>query len=117
MSDSEPLLVDYYKDPVSVSVDVRRVRMAGFCGPKLSNCCFFLSIWGIVMLAVMGVLFRFRSVALIEDVPKYSEEDGGINAGYDEASTNCFLAAGLYFLSFIFCGYQKYAISKGYTRL
>uniref|UniRef100_A0A7M5X4M1 Uncharacterized protein n=1 Tax=Clytia hemisphaerica TaxID=252671 RepID=A0A7M5X4M1_9CNID len=83
------------------------------CGPKLSNCCFVLSIWGMIMLAIMGILFRVQSVALIEDIPKGGTEE----EGFQTASTNCFIAAGLYVGVFIFTSYQKYAISRGYSRL
>ena len=39
-----------------------------FCGPKLSAGCTLLSIWGIIQLGLMGLLFRIKSVALVEDV-------------------------------------------------
>ncbi|XP_065656041.1 ribonuclease kappa-like isoform X1 [Hydra vulgaris] len=83
--------------------------MIHICGPKLSNCCFVLSIWGIIMLILMGIFFNIESVALIEDIP--STEDG-----YSQASKNCFIAAGIYGAVLILCCYQKWAISKGYTR-
>ncbi|XP_057304809.1 ribonuclease kappa-B-like [Hydractinia symbiolongicarpus] len=85
-------------------------RKMPICGPKLSSCCFVLSIWGIIMLILMGVFFRIESVSLLEDVPS------GPN-GYNEASKNCFIAAGLYGLVFLFSGYQKIAINRGYSRL
>ena len=39
-----------------------------FCGPKLSAGCTLLSIWGIIQLGLMGLLFRIKSVAFIEDL-------------------------------------------------
>lgn len=65
------------------------------------------------MLAVMGVLFRVESVALIEDIPKMEND----TEGFKQASTNCFIAAALYVGVFVFTSYQKYAISRGYSRL
>merc|ERR1711962_1380829 len=70
----ERLLGDYQSPATDVNyntydtfVSVRRKRL---CGPKLSNCCFVLSIWGLVMLLIMGLLFRMESVALLEDLPE-----------------------------------------------
>ena len=33
------------------------------CGPKLSNCCFVLSLWGVIML--VGICRRSEVVALV----------------------------------------------------
>ena len=42
------------------------------CGPKASTFGLVLSIWGILQLAVTGLLFYYKSVAFIEDL-KISE--------------------------------------------
>ncbi|KAK3550428.1 hypothetical protein QTP86_025158 [Hemibagrus guttatus] len=45
-----------------------------FCGPKLAACGIVLSIWGVIMLAMLGIFFSAKSAVLIEDVP-FTEED------------------------------------------
>ena len=37
---------DYFHEEPTVLIR----KMPRICGPKLSNCCFVLSIWGIIML-------------------------------------------------------------------
>ena len=39
-----------------------------FCGPTVSTVGLVLSIWGITQLALTGIFFHFRSVALVEDL-------------------------------------------------
>ncbi|XP_016140391.1 ribonuclease kappa-A [Sinocyclocheilus grahami] len=80
-----------------------------FCGPKLAACGLVLSIWGVVMLAMLGIFFTTHSAVLIEDVP-FTEEDfkgealQNIYKLYNQVGYNCFIAAVLYvgigFLSF-----------------
>merc|ERR1712150_191690 len=82
-------------------------KMPRVCGPKLSNCCFVLSIWGIIMLILMGVFFRIEAVALLEDLPPPIDANDSIENRYKAASMNCFVAAGLYFVVFLFTSYQK----------
>lgn len=66
-------------------------------------CCLLLSIWAVVQLTLMGVFFKVRSPAFVEDLPideaewehqDYSQEY--ITNIYDQVSNNCFIAAGLY---------------------
>ncbi len=38
------------------------------CGPKVSTIGLVLSIWGIVQLALTGLLFHTRAVAFVEDL-------------------------------------------------
>ncbi|EGD73276.1 hypothetical protein PTSG_04990 [Salpingoeca rosetta] len=61
-----------------------------FCGPKCSHCCFVLSIWGILMLVVLGALFKTNSRALRSDSSDNTVED------MHNIGQNCFIAAGLY---------------------
>ena len=61
-----------------------------FCGPKCSHCCFVLSIWGIVMLAVLGALFQSNSRALRVDSQHNTVEN------MKEIGQNCYIAAGVY---------------------
>ncbi|XP_015668677.1 ribonuclease kappa [Protobothrops mucrosquamatus] len=79
------------------------------CGPKMAACGIVLSVWGVIMLVLLGLFFNVHSAVLIEDIPA-SEEDftsgvTKIHALYDQVSYNCFIAAGLYFVlgGFCFC--------------
>lgn len=73
-----------------------------------------LSAWGIIMLALMGVFFKVRSPALFEDVgasmsdwEKKNFTLEYIKEKYDDNAINCWLAAGLYVLVFIFSFIQQ----------
>ncbi|XP_030636400.1 ribonuclease kappa-A [Chanos chanos] len=74
-----------------------------FCGPKLAACGLVLSIWGVIMLAMLGIFFTTHSAVLIEDVP-ITEEDMHNQANplqavyglYDQVGYNCFIAAAIY---------------------
>ncbi|XP_071780198.1 ribonuclease kappa-A [Centroberyx gerrardi] len=82
------------------------------CGPKLATCGIVISIWGVIMLAMLGIFFQTHSAVLIEDVP-LSEGDihGDKNPPqsiynlYNKVGYNCFIAAGIYVLvgAFSFC--------------
>ncbi|XP_052678833.1 ribonuclease kappa-like [Crassostrea angulata] len=89
------------------------------CGPKLSICCSILSIWGIVMLGLLGVFYKIHSVALFEDIPLSAEEwaKGNysmteIHEKFDQTAYNCFIAAGIYILFFFFSCCQQRMNSK-----
>ncbi|XP_051507077.1 ribonuclease kappa-A-like [Myxocyprinus asiaticus] len=83
-----------------------------FCGPKLAACGLVLSIWGVIMLAMLGIFFTTHSAVLIEDVP-FTEEDmhnpetalQDIYKLYNQVGYNCFIAAAIYvFIGFLsFC--------------
>ncbi|OWF51915.1 Ribonuclease kappa [Mizuhopecten yessoensis] len=84
------------------------------CGPKLSVCCTVVSIWGIIMLALLGVFFQIHSPALFEDIPvdeiewkrlNYSMEY--VHEKYEQTALNCFIAAGIYILFFFFSCCQQ----------
>ena len=72
------------------------------CGQKLSTFGLLLSVWGIIQLALTGVLFHSRSVALIEDI--FLEENyltksqliNDINVKYDASALNCWIATLMY---------------------
>ncbi|XP_012671034.1 ribonuclease kappa-A [Clupea harengus] len=76
-----------------------------FCGPKLAACGIVLSIWGVIMLSMLGIFFSTHSAVLIEDVP-FREEDMHnvqnpllpIYELYNQVGYNCFIAAGIYVL-------------------
>ncbi|XP_013883548.1 ribonuclease kappa-B [Austrofundulus limnaeus] len=74
-----------------------------FCGPKMAACGMVISIWGVIMLAMLGIFFTAKSAVLIEDVP-FTEEDmrgdenppGKIYSLYNQVGFNCFIAAAVY---------------------
>ncbi|KAM4726349.1 ribonuclease kappa-B [Anableps anableps] len=74
-----------------------------FCGPKMAACGMVISIWGVIMLAMLGIFFSAKSAVLIEDVP-FTEEDirtdknppQNIYALYNQVGINCFIAAAVY---------------------
>ena len=72
------------------------------CGPKLSAFGLVLSVWGIAQLALTGVLFHNRSVALIQDVvleESYTSKSQlliDIDTRYDASALNCWIAALMY---------------------
>ncbi|MBN3313003.1 RNKB Ribonuclease, partial [Atractosteus spatula] len=76
-----------------------------FCGPKLAACGIVLSIWGVIMLLLLGIFFNVHSAVLIEDVP-FTEDDMLLDKNppqkiyglYDQVSYNCFIAAAIYLL-------------------
>ncbi|XP_053115544.1 ribonuclease kappa [Hemicordylus capensis] len=79
------------------------------CGPKMAACGIVLSVWGVIMLVLLGIFFNVHSAVLIEDVPALEEDFKNgpekIYALYEKVSYNCFIAAGLYVLlgGFSFC--------------
>ncbi|XP_022797556.1 ribonuclease kappa-B-like isoform X3 [Stylophora pistillata] len=82
--------------------------MVRICGPKLANCCFLISIWGVIMLLLLGVFFSTRSVALIEDIPgKMTESEG-----YKSSAKNCYIAAGIYAVTMVVAAHQKWVNSR-----
>ncbi|KYN37494.1 Ribonuclease kappa [Trachymyrmex septentrionalis] len=91
------------------------------CGPKYALCGLVLSVWGIVQLVFMGVFFYIRSVALVEDLPleelKENLTSTGefykvVDRGYTQNAYNCWIAACIYVLTFLFSGHQFYLNSR-----
>ncbi|XP_059207968.1 ribonuclease kappa-B [Centropristis striata] len=74
-----------------------------FCGPKMAACGIVISIWGVIMLAMLGIFFSAKSAVLIEDVP-FTDEDmrhesnplQNIYSLYNQVGINCFIAAAIY---------------------
>ncbi|XP_062372243.1 ribonuclease kappa-A [Sardina pilchardus] len=73
------------------------------CGPKLAACGIVLSIWGVIMLSMLGIFFSTHSAVLIEDVPIREEDMHNqqtplqpVYALFDQVGYNCFIAAGMY---------------------
>merc|ERR1712000_479988 len=75
---------------LSLSLPVVMRLSLNFCGPKCSHCCFVLSIWGILMLLVLGGLFHANSRALIEDAAENTKD------AMEDAAKNCYIAAAIY---------------------
>ncbi|KYN21280.1 PREDICTED: ribonuclease kappa-B [Trachymyrmex cornetzi] len=91
------------------------------CGPKYALCGLVLSVWGIFQLLFMGVFFYVRSVALVEDLPlgelKENLTSTGefykvVDRGYTQNAYNCWIAACIYVLTFLFSGHQFYLNSR-----
>lgn len=84
-----------------------------FCGPKLSICCSILSVWGIIMLVLLGIFLGVNSVAFAEDLPledllKKEDFVTQMSRVYKQASYNCLIAACLYVLSLCLSIWQYY---------
>lgn len=90
------------------------------CGPKVSTVGVVLSIWGVVQLALTGIFFHARSVALIEDIG--TEEDkifhssdqllSSIEVKYEQSALNCWIAALLYVATFCVSAQQFWANNR-----
>ncbi|KFM58282.1 Ribonuclease kappa-B, partial [Stegodyphus mimosarum] len=84
-----------------------------FCGPKLSICCSILSVWGIIMLVLLGIFLGVNSVAFAEDLPLDEALESKdfvthMKRTYTQASYNCLIAACLYVLSLCVSVWQYY---------
>ncbi|XP_005097060.1 ribonuclease kappa [Aplysia californica] len=83
-------------------------------GPKCSVYYMVISVWGVVMLGLMGVFFYIRSPSLFEDAnisesewekEKFSADY--VKDKYESQAYNCWIAAGLYVAVFIFSFIQQ----------
>ncbi|KAI6187169.1 hypothetical protein M3Y98_00213100 [Aphelenchoides besseyi] len=67
------------------------------CGPKASATCALLSLWGIIFMAILGLLFQNHSVGLFEDLPELEAlTTAEINKAYKENAMKCYIACGVY---------------------
>eukprot|EP00051_Salpingoeca_urceolata_P007536 m.98490 g.98490 ORF g.98490 m.98490 type:complete len:91 (+) comp15279_c0_seq1:2029-2301(+) len=73
-----------------------------FCGSKCSHCCFVISLWGILMLTVLGVLFNLHSRALMDDAGERTAD------GMETTGTNCYIAAGMYLATAVLSYWQMW---------
>lgn len=79
------------------------------CGVKRSIFCTLVSVWAVIMLAIMGLLLQYKSIAFIEDIPvEESDHRLGIEGFYQEqdhkydmAANNCYIATGMYAVTFV----------------
>ncbi|KAL1431574.1 ribonuclease kappa [Rhipicephalus microplus] len=88
--------------------------MIRICGPKFSMCCSILSVWGIIMLVIMGIFLFTHSVAFAEDLGieaehmKKHEFLTEANRRYTQAAYNCWIAACLYVVTLAASVHQIY---------
>ena len=80
------------------------------CGPMLSTFCMIISVWGIVFLGLLGLFFSMKAVTLFPDL--HFEEDWKFDAAevdekYANKATQCWVAAGLYAVTFIAVWFQN----------
>lgn len=85
------------------------------CGAKRAVLCTIISIWAMIMLAIMGVLLSYKSLAFIEDlaVEGFVIKPDTMNAlykdqdeKYDMAAKNCFVALAMYGATFLISVYH-----------
>lgn len=84
---------------------------ARVCGPKCSICCALLSVWGIVMLGIMGILFYVGSPILAEDVTANWDDDEQVVQAYKTVGVNCWIAAAIY-IGILGISLQQFWMSK-----
>ncbi|TPP61017.1 Ribonuclease kappa-A [Fasciola gigantica] len=84
-------------------------------GPKCSVFLLVMSVWGVLMLLLMGVFARVNAVSLAEDIPlnqaewaKQNYSPQLVDDAYVMMSNNCFIAAGIYVIVLGFAGVQYY---------
>lgn len=87
------------------------------CGLKISACCAILSTWGVLQLAITGVLLYTKSLAFIDDI-EVEDREGGytanqllqkIDAGYEQSALNCWIASLLYLATLCVSAQQYWA--------
>jgi len=77
-------------------------------------------VWGIAQLALMGIFFYIKSVALVEDLPldetykpsEYKKFLADVDAAYIQNAYNCWIAACLYIGTLLVAGHQFYMNNK-----
>lgn len=90
-------------------IDKMAPTIPKLCGVKRSIFCTLVSVWGIIMLGVMGGLLSYKSIAFIEDIPvEEFEQHNGIENFYTEqdhkfdmAANNCYIAVVMYAVTFV----------------
>uniref|UniRef100_A0A914CP09 Ribonuclease kappa n=1 Tax=Acrobeloides nanus TaxID=290746 RepID=A0A914CP09_9BILA len=87
-------------------------KICPLCGPKLSAFCMIMSIWGVIFLGLLGVFFWVQAVTLFPDLHFTEDELKPFNINtvedkYSEKATQCWIAAGLYFVTLIVVFWQN----------
>ncbi|CAG2102133.1 unnamed protein product [Medioppia subpectinata] len=97
------------------------MALCPICGPKLSICCSLLSIWGIIMLVIMGGLLKMKSIAFAEDLlEEYTsaplkDMDEFLKAAdekYENAAVSTWIAAAIYVATLAFSLFQAFLNKK-----
>ncbi|KAK3753875.1 hypothetical protein RRG08_006262 [Elysia crispata] len=83
-------------------------------GPKCSAYYMIISVWGVVMLVLMGIFFQIRSPSLFEDInvdeeawAKHNMNLEFVKSSYEDNAVNCWIAAVLYAVLFVFSFIQQ----------
>uniref|UniRef100_A0A0N5A2G0 Aa_trans domain-containing protein n=1 Tax=Parastrongyloides trichosuri TaxID=131310 RepID=A0A0N5A2G0_PARTI len=82
-------------------------------GPKFSAFLIFMSLCGVVFLSLLGVFFMSNAVTLFPDIHYEGGEGDGpldekeVDARYYEKAIQCWTAAGMYGVTFIFVLFQN----------
>ncbi|XP_041638385.1 ribonuclease kappa-A-like [Cheilinus undulatus] len=92
------------------------------CGPKQAACGIVISLWGVIMLSMLGIFFITHSAVLIEDVPVTEDDlhqDGNppqrVYQLYDKVGYNCIIAAAIYvFIGAFSCCQMRLNKQKDY---
>lgn len=79
------------------------------CGVKRSIFCTLISVWGVIMLGIMGGLLSYKSIAFVEDIPveEFDQHRGLLsffeeqNHKFDMAAKNCYIALIMYGVTFL----------------
>eukprot|EP00116_Pleurobrachia_bachei_P011101 sb/3471363/ len=78
----------------------RKLSKMRFCGPKSSTCMFLLSVWGTIMLLILGVCFQTQSVILYKDVD-YEQ------TAWQNVAISCYISGGMYAVIGVISYWQK----------
>uniref|UniRef100_A0A1I7YJY0 Cornichon n=1 Tax=Steinernema glaseri TaxID=37863 RepID=A0A1I7YJY0_9BILA len=103
------LICLYFNFRMNESALLDMDRVFPVCGPGLSAFLMVMSAGGALFLAILGICFRVHSVTLFpdlhfEEAVMNTEE---INSLYDEKASQCWYAAGLYVIMFLFVVVQN----------
>ncbi|XP_043237358.1 ribonuclease kappa-B-like isoform X1 [Amphibalanus amphitrite] len=87
------------------------------CGPKCSLCGLIVSVWGIIQLSIMGGLFMWNSIGLIEDLGLEEHYDTteelykAADDAYSSIAYNCWIAAAIYLVTLVI-SMQQFHVNK-----
>jgi len=85
------------------------------CGTKCSACCAFISLWGVIMLGLLGLFFYIQCPTLSQNIPlkqgPFAATDYNytyITDLYVQNAYNCWATALIYLVIFILCTIRFY---------
>jgi len=86
-----------------------------FCGLKCSACCTFLSLWGFIMLAFLGLFFYIQCPTLSQNIPINQADFAKSNYNYTyieqlykQNAINCWITSVIYLLITVLCAIRFY---------